>query len=659
MFLIDMIDLVIILFVSGAILPYIFYQKRQVSLVLGCLLAAGGSILVVYLGVRGLLSSEPLDISLGNILPGINLELIIDRLSGFFLLTIGLVAFLTSLYSIQYMKVYSQENLAWWSCCYNFFLLAMVLVVTVNNALTFLIFWELMTITSYFLVTYSYKRELVRKAGFIYLVMTHIGTVFITSAFFLMLGTNSGWEFTTLATNSGTMVPAAKNLIFLCAFLGFGTKAGVVPLHIWLPRAHPAAPTNISALMSGVMIKTAIYGMIRVIIDILGVGPSWWGGLIVILGVASALMGIISALMEQDLKRLLAYSSVENMGIILIGLGASFIFYSWSLSVPAALALAASLFHVLNHAIFKSLLFLSTGSVYFATHTKDMEQLGGLIKKMPFTAVLFLTGALSISAIPPFNGFASEYQIYLSLLSISSEQVSVLWNLGAILACAALALTGALAAAGFIKAFGITFLALPRSGKAEKAEEVPWGMILSVSPLAVLCFILGFMPGMILNKLTLIAPQITGDIQIPPLQVFNTNLALVLGGMFVLLLGVNKISGSKKRKSNTWGCGMETNAEMEYTAASFSQPIRRVYQPALRPKREIRTEFPFLSYFNYKIFFKEQIKSNLGEYFYSPLRKGVIIVSQKWQIIQSGQINWYLSYIFMTLLILLVFGVKG
>lgn len=656
----EIVVIMLLMFIAGAILPYLFRKNSSTSLTLGCLLAAGGSILGLWLSLKGLLSSDPINIGIGNILPGIYLELYIDKLSGFFLLTICTISLLTSLYSIFYMKIYIEDDLAWWSLCYNFFLLAMILVVSVNNAVCFLIFWEAMTLASYFLVTYSYKRENVRKAGFVYLVMTHIGTVFITTAFLLMLGVNGGWEFDILASNSSTLLPAAKNLIFICAVIGFGTKAGVVPLHIWLPQAHPAAPTNISALMSGVMLKTAIYGIIRLIIDILGTGPAWWGAVIILLGVVSAVVGIICALMERDLKRLLAFSSVENIGIILLGVGASLVFYAWQVPVLAAIALAAALFHVLNHAIFKSLLFLCTGSIYYATHTKDIEQLGGLIKKMPYTAVIFLTGAISISAIPPFNGFASEYQIYISLLNMSFQKVSGIWNVGTIIACASLAITGALAAACFVKAFGVSFLALPRSKKAAEAVEVPRAMNLSIAPLAILCIVIGIFPGHIMNLLTSISVQLTSTPIVPSIQAFNLNLTLILVILIVLMTGIVKlIGGGKERKAETWGCGIVTDESMEYTAASFSQPIRRVYRPLLRPKRKVSTEFTSLPYFNYKVKFNEHVASNLREYLYRPVRKGVIDISHKWQVIQSGNINWYLGYIFVTLIVLLVFVTKG
>lgn len=655
-----LVILLLIYFVAGALLPYLFNRRPKLLLTIGCMAAAGGCLITLWLGIKGLLSPIPIHIIWGNTLPAINLEIFIDRLSGFFLITIAVVALFSSLYSIQYMRVYKEDNLAWWCFCYNTFLLAMVAVIVVKNALIFLIFWEVMTLTSYFLVTFSYRHELVRKAGFIYLVMTHIGTVFIASAFFLLLDGTGGWDFASLAACGSEMHPQMRNIVFICALIGFGTKAGVVPLHIWLPRAHPAAPTNISALMSGIMLKTAIYGIIRILLDILGTGPAWWGGVIIVLGVISAIVGVICALMEHDMKRLLAFHSVENIGIILLGLGACLVLYSWSLPIPAGIALAAALFHVLNHAIFKSLLFLCTGSVYYAAHTKDIEQLGGLIKRMPYTAVLFLIGAIAISAIPPLSGFASEYQIYLSLLAVSYQHVSVLWKLGAIFACTALALTGALAAACFVKAFGISFLALPRTENAATALEVPLGMNLSISPLAVLCIVLGILPGPIINTLTLVADQLTESPQIPSIQVYNLNLALILGGLILVFYGLTKLlAGSKERKSATWGCGIETNAGMEYTAASFSQPIRRVYGSLLRPKRKTNIEYPESAYFNYKISFEEHVGSTFRDYIYSPLRKGVVNIARRWQLIQSGNINWYLGYIFMTLIALLIYVSKG
>ncbi len=652
--------LLILVFLAGATVPSIIANNRRLSLTFGCLLGAIGSVISLYLAIEGLLFSEPIRINLGHILPSIFLELYIDKLSAFFILTITIVSLLTSIYSIRYMKIYAHENMAWWSFCYNLFILSMILVVTVNNIILFLLFWEVMTLTSYFLVTFSFRREQVRKAGFVYLVMTHIGTVFITSAFFLLSSTGGGWGFDSLIANAKVLNPEIRNVIFLCALIGFGTKAGMVPLHVWLPQAHPAAPTNISALMSGVMLKTAIYGMIRVIMNFLGSGPSWWGVSLMTLGVITAVVGVISALMQQDLKRLLAYSSVENIGIIMMGLGTSIIFSSWKMPVPTAIALGAALFHVLNHAIFKSLLFLCTGSIYYVTHTKDMEKLGGLLNKMPYTAVLFLIGALSISAIPPFNGFASEYQLYRSLLMISFQDISGFWVIGGIIACTFLALTGVLAAACFIKAFGITFLALPRSEKVSDAKEVPLTMTVAVLPLGLLCLILGIISGPLMEILVSIPNQLIEGTQSTHIQNNHYVIFFLVTFVMVLIAGIMKFLGAKEvRRTETWGCGIEIDASMEYTGASFTQPIRRVYSPLLRPKRRIRTEYSKQPYFGYRIIFNEYLGSNIKDHFYVPIRQGIIRLSRKWQLIQSGNMNWYLGYIFITIVILLGVFSKG
>lgn len=650
-----MFGLTLVLYLSGAVFPLFVIKNRKLSLGLGCFLGGTASLTGLITGMDALLSQVPGDFNWGSTLPGINLHFVVDRLSGFFLTTLCLVTFLVSCFSWSYMKIYRHENLAWWSFCYNIFVLSMTLVITVSNAILFLVSWELMTLASYFLVTFEFRHQQVRKAGFSYIVMTHLGTVFITSAFFMMFNGVDGWDFATLSGNSNLMPSMTRNLVFIFALIGFGTKAGIVPLHLWLPLAHPAAPSNVSAVMSGVMLKTAIYGMIRLVFDILGPGQAWWGALVLVAGVISAVIGVLYALMEHDLKRLLAFHSVENIGIILMGVGASLIFYAWSMTIPAAIALAAGLFHVLNHAVFKSLLFLGTGSVFYATGTRNMEELGGLIKRMPYTAFLFLVGAISISAIPPFNGFASEYQIFQSLLSLSYLKISGFWSVTAILCCAALALTGALAAACFVKAFGITFLALPRTGRAAEAREIPWTMRLSMAPLAILCLLLGVLPGWILNLLTGIAGQLVPGSPIPRVSTYNLNLTLALATTILLLWGITRLLGGRRaRRTETWGCGIVPDATMEYTAASFSQPIRRVYKVLLLPERRVKTEFSLFHFFGYKIHFEEHIRSVIKDYFYSPLRKFTIDLSKKWQSIQSGNINIYLGYIFVTLVILLV-----
>lgn len=645
------------IYVVGAILPLVLKGSPKLSLIVACLFGFVAGVLGLWLGISGLLSSKVLDVNFGYILPNVKFELTIDKLSGFFLATISLVTLLVSIYSRDYMKIYRNENIAWWGFCYNLFVFSMTMLVIASNAIIFLIFWELMSLASYFLVTFEYRHHQVRKAGFTYIMMTHLGTVFIMSAFFILSKGGGGWSFAALSSYGATLPAATRSLVFILALIGFGTKAGVVPLHLWLPQAHPAAPSNVSAIMSGVMLKTAIYGMIRLIMVMLGTGPAWWGGLVLAVGVISALIGVIYALMEHDLKRLLAFHSVENIGIILMAVGTSMLFYAWSMPILAAIALAAGLFHVLNHAIFKSLLFLGAGSIFYATRTRDIEDLGGLIKRMPQTAILFLVGAISISAIPPFNGFASEYQIYQSLLHIVYLKISGFWSVAGILSGAALALTGALAAACFVKAFGLSFLALPRTKKAAQAVEVPRGMRLSMAPLGALCLILGVVPQIALNTLTGVAGQIVPTPQIPEIGTFNLNLTLMLvvimGGLYCLgkLMG-----GQRVRVSDTWACGIVPDASMEYTAASFSQPLRRVYRTLLQPERKVAVKYKILPYFGYRIHFHEHIRSVIKEYLYSPLRRITIATAKKWRCIQSGDISLYLGYIFITLIVLLVWA---
>ena len=348
----------------------------------------------------------------------------------------------------------------------NLFLLTMSLVPCAGNVLTFLLMWEGMSLTSYFLVMTETDEPDTVLAGGWYLAMTHGGLALVLAAFLLLAAGASTTAFGDLRAAAAALSPATRNAVFCLALLGFGSKAGIIPLHVWLPRAHPAAPSHVSALMSGVMIKLGVYGLLRVGLDLLGGGPAWWGALLIGLGALSAVLGVLYALMENDLKRLLAYSSVENIGLIFIGVGAGFLFLSLGAASAAVLALSAGLYHALNHAAFKGLLFLGAGSVLHATHTRDMNRLGGLIRRLPWTALCFLTGSLAIAGLPPLNGFVSEWLLFQSLLpgiGSSAPLVAPLMTL----AVGILALTGGLAAAGFVKAFGITFLAIPRSDAAE------------------------------------------------------------------------------------------------------------------------------------------------------------------------------------------------
>ncbi|MCK9604606.1 MAG: hydrogenase 4 subunit B, partial [Candidatus Omnitrophica bacterium] len=393
----------------------------------------------------------------------LNFTLLFDPLSLFFLFVILIITLPSAIYSFGYLKEeYSSAKiiLAW--VLLVAFALSMAMVVTAGNLLVFLVFWEIMSLVSYFLVVFDTTHEKSISAGTIYIVMTHIGTAFLVAAFLLMYNHAHSFDFVAIKNAFFTMPSQTKNIIFLLLLIGFGTKAGIVPLHIWLPYAHPQAPSHISSIMSGVMIKTAIYGIIRFAIFILGVNSSWWGILVLILAIISCLVGVIYALMEHDIKRLLAYHSVENIGIILLGVGLAMFFISINMPYLAIFSLIAGLYHLINHAIFKGLLFLCSGSIYKATGTRDIEKLGGLIKKMPQTAVYFLIGAMAISALPPLNGFVSEWLI-LQAFFLGAFNVTGGSRLFLGISAAMLALTSGLAAACFVKAFGITFLAEPRS----------------------------------------------------------------------------------------------------------------------------------------------------------------------------------------------------
>ncbi|RPH33984.1 hydrogenase 4 subunit B, partial [bacterium] len=464
------------------------FAAATVSSVLGCIVSAAV-----------LLSGRTVDVGLPHVLPLGELSLHLDSLSAFFLLVISIVGTFVSLYSPGYAAhTAGAGRTGILVFLYNLFLLMMAGVVIAGDAILFLILWEVMSLTTFFLIVFDKKSSASRRAGFLYVIMTHGGTAFLVVMFLLLFASTGSFSFSTLQGAGATIPEPVKTIIFLCALVGFGTKAGIIPLHIWLPEAHPAAPSNVSALMSGVMIKTGIYGMVRVFFGFLGPGAEWWGILVLVLAVTSSVLGVLYALMEHDLKRLLAFHSIENIGIILMGIGAAMLFSASGNHPLAALALLAGLYHVLNHAVFKGLLFLGAGSVVNATGTRNMEKLGGLVRRLPATAALFLVGSIAISALPPLNGFVSEWLTFQALLqgfTIASLAVKIAIPL----TVALLALTGALAAACFVKAFGITFLGLPRSEAASAAHEPGKLMLGAMGGLAFLCFLLGIAPGLVIT----------------------------------------------------------------------------------------------------------------------------------------------------------------
>jgi hydrogenase-4 component B len=595
----------------------------------------------------------------------------LDALGAFFLGLVGLVAIPCSIYGVAYSEAYEgRYSLRLLGAMLNLFLLTMSLVPCAGNVLTFLLMWEGMSLTSYFLVLTETDEPDTILAGGWYLAMTHAGLALVLAAFLLLTAGATTTAFGDLRAAAVTLSPAARHAVFLLALLGFGSKAGIIPLHVWLPRAHPAAPSHVSALMSGVMIKLGVYGLLRVGLDLLGGGPAWWGALLIGLGALSAVVGVLYALMENDLKRLLAYSSVENIGLVFIGLGAGFLFLSLGVTGAALLALAAALYHALNHAAFKGLLFLGAGSVLHATHTRDMNQLGGLIRGLPWTAAFFLTGSLAIAGLPPLNGFVSEWLLFQSLLPGIGSSVPLVAPLMT-LAVGVFALTGGLAAAGFVKAFGITFLAIPRSQAAEHAREAPLSMRVGMGILAAACAGFGLAAVLIVPAL---ATTLAGPARLPaPAAAFGSGLSLSVPGGFAQMsptlvalglalttggvwLGVRVLAaGRRLRVSETWGCGRVVQTpRMEYTSTAFAEPLRRVFAELYRPTEDLSIDFhPESRYFVQSIEYRSEIVPWFERYLYAPLVARV----RRWGIqaraIQSGSAHAYLTYLVIALVGLL------
>ena len=614
------------------------------------------------------------------LIPYLHLTVQLDALGAYFLLVLSVLTIALSIYSVGYVKVfYGRKNVGILGAFYNALLLATTLVFTASNAFFFLIVWEIMALTAYCLVSFEHEKAEARSAGVLYFVMSHIGTGSLILGFLVLFqaagaGSPEDYSFDRFRAVRANLSSGQRDVVFLLFLFGFGVKAGIVPFHIWLPEAHPVAPSNISALLSGVLIKTGIYGMTRVFFDFLGSPPNWWGVTVLTIGTVSALLGVLYALMEHDLKRLLAYHSIENIGIILMGLGASMMFLHTHHPVLASLALIAGLYHTINHAIFKGLLFLGAGAVLHATHTRNMEEMGGLIKRMPKTALFFLVGAVAISALPPLNGFVSEWLTYQSLLQgfgTTPSLVRIMFPL----AGAMLALTGALAAACFVKAFGITFLAQARSDHARNAREVSSPMLAGMGLLTAACIFLGLFPTVFLKLFDPVTLLLTGEhlSDLPTLAsgfVLGSaresggtvsTLGLVLTGLCLLpiplvlwlLLGRK----AKTRIGPTWDCGLKgLTPSMEYTATGFSKPIRMIFKALFRPRREVQREYDYSPYFAKTLRFESHIEEAFVSRLYRPLNRGILRLSRRMRALQAGSIQAYLIYIFLTLLLLLLFA---
>ncbi len=659
-----------------ALTPFLRLNQRLLINV-GFSFTTAASFLAAAAGVWAVAKNITQQVVLPAGLPDLPFHLRLDLLSGYFLVVVGLLAFFVSIYSIGYVKAYvGHRSVTSLVVFYTLFLAGMFLVVLADDAFFFLISWEMMAASSYFLVLFEDERIENRRAAFLYLVVAHVGAIAILLSFGVMAGLAtgfSGFQSYTFDAMRATDLPAGlATLAFLLAFFGFSAKAGVIPLHVWLPEAHPVAPSNVSALMSGVMLKTAIYGIVRVVFDLIGDFPWWWGAMVLVFGLVSAVMGVLYALMQHDLKRLLAYHSVENIGIILIGIGLAMIFTSFNMSLLAALALIAGLYHTLNHAMFKGLLFMGAGSVLHATHERNMEEMGGLIRSMPWTSVLFLIGCISISALPPFNGFVSEWLTYQAFL-LSPALPSPLLNLLIPLGAALLALTSALAAACFVKAYGVTFLGHRRGHHRGPVHEVQWSMRIGMLLAAVTCLVLGVLPTFVITWMDPLAQELVGGaiassasgmgwMWLTPIAAERASYAApiaflgILSIVIVTYLLLHARPGAIKR-APLWDCGFEkvTN-RMQYTATSFAMPLRRIFGYLFKIKEHVKVIQPAPHpAFPQRLYYHLRVRDRFWGWIYQPFVDASFWLSRRIGRMQHGKIQIYLIYSFVTILVLLIF----
>ena len=618
---------------------------------------------LLWIGVASL-GAETTHLKLPLGLPWIGVNLRLDSLSAAFLALIGLGGAGASVYAIGYGRHEAEPGRV--IPFVPVFLAAMALVVLADDAFAFLFSWELMSLSSWALVMAHHREEGNAHAAYVYLVMAVFSGLTLLLAFGLLAGASGNYAFD--AMRAAPLSPGLAALVLVLVLIGAGSKAGLVPLHVWLPLAHPAAPSHVSALMSGVMTKVAVYGFIRVVFDLLGT-PTWWEGVIVLaLGGITAVLGVLYALMEHDLKRLLAYHTVENIGIIFIGLGLALAFQANGLQVGAALSLTAALFHVFNHSVFKSLLFFGAGAVLTATGERDMEHLGGLIHGMPKTAFAFLVGCVAISAIPPLNGFVSEWLTFQAILLHPNLPQ---WGLKIAIPAdgALLALSAALAAACFVKAFGITFLGRARSEAAARAREVDVFSLSTMFVFAAVCLLAGVLPGIVIDNLAAVTTHLVGG-RLPP-QMADQWMTLVpvaagrssYNGLLVFLFIVSstlitvalvhRFGSHAARRSPAWDCGFpDPRPETQYTAASFAQPIRRVFGTIVFQARET-VDMPAPGDYRAASIHRT-LRDLIWEGLYAPVGLAVSVAADRMNVLQFLTIRRYLGFVFIALILLLM-----
>ena len=643
-------------------------QTEHTSKIAGCALGIAAAGLSLLAGLIAMLGNGE-SFSASFLFPFAQFTLLLNPLAGLMITIISILSLVAFIYGISYLDEYKGKQAR--ACMFlNWFVASMLLVIAADNAFWFLVAFELMSLTSYFLVIIEEEPGSI-KGGFMYLVMAHIGFVFIMMSFLLMANASGSFEFS--AFRATPLAPAMASLCFVMAFFGFGAKAGMIPLHSWLPMAHPAAPSNVSALMSGGMIKIGIFGIVKVGLDLLSASgvELWWGFLVLVIGAISSVLGVVYALAEHDIKRLLAYHSVENIGIILLGVGAALIGAALDNMVLAGLGLLAALYHTFNHAMFKGELFLGAGSLLYAMKTRNMEEMGGLFKRMPWTAICFLIGALAISAIPPLNGFVSEWFTYQSLFDAAflGDKATMVF---AVLAVVALAITGALAVTCFVKAYGVTFAGAPRSQKAAEAREVPKPMIIGQVILAAICVLVGVGAPLFIPMFAHVASSVFAGTSVVAVHgaaatnaltgtAMSTPLIAILLIAFVALAVFGRKAlnhGLAPRVADPWACGYEPDREMPVIATSFASDVNMFLKP-LYTIRDVCTKacWKVAHFFEGSVDVARAVEPQPDKILVDDVAHGVDVLGRLAQKIVGGNYSVYILYIVVALIVFLVLAV--
>ena len=661
----DMLLVSSILSVAGAILSLCTMREEMVAKNLSCFIGAVAACFAITAGALGIFEPSVVS-SFTTPFSFANFTIALNPLSGLLLVVINLLALVAWIYGFSYFDEYKGKGIGAIGFFMNLFVVSMNMVLTVDNAFWFLVFFELMSLTSYFLVIVEQNKQSV-KGGFLYLIMAHVGFFMIMISYLIMAGITGSFEFADF--RAANFSPAIASVVFLLAFMGFGCKAGMFPFHSWLPQAHPAAPSNVSALMSGGMIKIGIFGIVKVGLDLLSGSDCqlWWGIVVLVIGALSSVLGVAYALAEHDIKKLLAYHSVENIGIILLGVGVGYMGVALNQPVLAAVGLMAGLYHLLNHAMFKGLLFLGAGSVLYSTGTRNMEELGGLGHVMPVTGMCFLIGSLAISAIPPLNGFVSEWFTYQSLFTVAmSGDVAI--KFFAAFAAVSLAITGALAVTCFVKAYGVTFLGRARSECAEQAHEVPAPMKLGMVILAVICVCLGVGAPWVAPTMESIASAVLAtpsaavasgvSIVNPGLgtMISTPLLAILLIACILLPVAIKAIKskGGAASDRDPWACGYQLDPNMPVIATTFGAEVKMFLTPLYTAREAIvATSSKFVAAFESTVRGAARAEGVGDKYLVDTVAAFVAWLGRVTQKIEGGNFRIYIIYIVCALIIFL------